>query len=212
MKNSKKTIRRRNLLIKSDHVWMVILFFAMSLQLVDGFWLGNILACLIGISGGMAIKWIRTNNKDSKRNKMTMHIYYDNKCKKCEALYIPFDDVKCPKCGELEEQRADGVPGRIAMSANLNKSVGRSYVPDAWFVGSFGDHVASFIFRLLDGHEKTDTDFTKYVRETLAKFNWGDQSYSEYHIGDVAIKVKELLYAEVPRDKSMMEKLRSWFI
>ncbi|WXG46619.1 MAG: hypothetical protein WED05_08190 [Candidatus Atabeyarchaeum deiterrae] len=62
---------------------------------------------------------------------MTLHINYDHQCPKCEAYYIPYDDVPCPRCGLVEKERFDHIT-RATRSLLFNLDNYGSYVPPAW--------------------------------------------------------------------------------
>jgi hypothetical protein len=46
---------------------------------------------------------------------MTVHASYTHQCPACEAFYIPFDDVPCPHCGLVEQERDDFI--RLAVTS-----------------------------------------------------------------------------------------------
>ena len=86
---------------------------------------------------------------------MTMHIHYNHKCPRCQTDYIPYDkDVACPKCELIETKRFDFVTP-VAQSALYNLSQQGSYVPGGWWTGTLGDHLAYFVFQVLDMHKRS---------------------------------------------------------
>ena len=61
---------------------------------------------------------------------MTKHVDYTHTCPECGALYIRYDnDVPCPQCGLVEEERFNFIPAAVA-SARFNLESGH-YVPGA---------------------------------------------------------------------------------
>lgn len=131
---------------------------------------------------------------------MTIHIKCKHKCAFCGIDYIPFDDdVPCPHCGELEEERYDLIP-EAAASARFNLLDHGSYIPLAWVILSHGDSVMSIIFRLLelDRQEGSLNNFSEMAREALEKkFDWGDEGYMLPYVHRIAVRVhQELSVAE----------------
>ena len=123
---------------------------------------------------------------------MTLHITYNHKCPQCEALYIPYDDVPCPRCGLVEAERTDYIQ-QAAMSLRFNKSKG-SYVPAAWWAGSFGDQILYQLFILFDAYEKmSPPDFHAFAASHFEKMNWGDHLYLKDHILGIADRLHKLL-------------------
>jgi hypothetical protein len=142
---------------------------------------------------------------------MTLHIKYDHHCPECEAPYIPYDqDVKCPRCGLLEEDRFDYIP-KAADSAlhNLHKG---SYVPGAWWVGTYGDHVLRLVFIMLEQH-RTDADgreFSAIARAFVENVDWGDQEYTREHVFAIACRVHEEIQARPLLSKSPKRWWQFW--
>jgi hypothetical protein len=124
---------------------------------------------------------------------MTLHVVYDHECEACGAIYVPYDDdVPCPKCGLVEEDRFDFIPEAV-VSLRFNKFHG-SYRPPAWWVGSLGDHILNLLFGLLDTYEEEKPDsFREFVASRLAKIDWGDQEYLQNHVLGIALRVHEEL-------------------
>jgi hypothetical protein len=80
---------------------------------------------------------------------MTVHDNYTHQCPKCEAYYIPYDDVPCPRCGLVETERYDFIPIALA-SVRWNIEMYGFYVPGAWFVGGLGDHLLLILFHIFE--------------------------------------------------------------
>ena len=128
---------------------------------------------------------------------MTLHIHYEHQCPNCAAYYVPYDeDVPCPCCGLVEEERFDFVP-QAAASAHFNLETQGSYIPTAWWVGSLGDHILHLLFPLLERNrtESTGQAFSDMARKALNQMNWGDQPYLCEHIHEIAVRVFEELSA-----------------
>jgi len=124
---------------------------------------------------------------------MTWHIHYDHQCSKCEAHYVPFDDVEpCPQCGEVEAERFDFIP-QAAGSALSNTHGDGSYMPGAWFVGSLGDHLLHLLFAILEKHRTSDgsVPFDALARSFVDKMEWGDQEYMRDHLFRMSVRVFE---------------------
>ena len=122
---------------------------------------------------------------------MTMHITYDHQCAKCGAFYIPYDEVPCPNCGLIESERFDFIP-QAADSAMFNLEEYQSYVPPAWWTGSYGDHILSLLFSILEQQrEEPDKPFPSIARSFVDEVEWGDQGYGKEHLYNIAIRVHE---------------------
>ena len=120
---------------------------------------------------------------------MSLHIMYDHQCSKCQAFYIPYaKDIVCPNCGVDEEEMYDIVP-QLVESANYQMDSMGFYIPVAWWIGSFGDHVALIIFQILDTYTKRDNKEKKFqdiAFEYCNKGTWGNQLYMKDHIRDLS--------------------------
>lgn len=132
---------------------------------------------------------------------MSLHIMYDHQCKKCEAYYIPYEDgVVCPNCSSIPEKIYDIVP-QLANSANYQMDMHGCYTPIAWWVGSFGDHVALLIFKVLDEfYTQKENAFKEVAQEHFNNRDWGSQLYMKNHIIDLSYKV----YLEIERQNQML--------
>ena len=130
---------------------------------------------------------------------MTLHVVYTHQCGACQAYYIPYDDVPCPRCGQKETERFDYIPQAVE-SMRYNLQTGGSYTPGAWWVGSLGDHILSLLFGLFDGYEeqKGAVGFEEYLVDRLLAMQWGDQDYLREHLHGIALRVREELEREQP--------------
>ena len=128
---------------------------------------------------------------------MTLHVVYNHECPKCQAHYIPYDDISCPNCGWHEEERFDYIP-QAAGSVKYNLRRYGSYVPPAWWVGSLGDHILHILFYVFENYrQQTDTkDFSEYASIYLSRVNWGDQSYLRNHLAAIALRVHDEMEKE----------------
>ena len=131
---------------------------------------------------------------------MSLHIMYDHQCSKCEAYYIPYEKgIACPNCG-LDEDDVYHVTPRLAHSANFQMNAHGFYTPIAWWTGSFGDHVALLIFKVLDKfYTQEEKDFYEIAEEHFNSSSWGSQLYMKNHIRDLSYKV----YLELEQQKSI---------
>jgi len=118
---------------------------------------------------------------------MSLHIMYDHQCPECKAYYIPYSDtVVCPNCGFKEDAVYNIIP-RLVDSARYQKDRMGRYTPAAWWVGSFGDHVALIIFKLLDRCSfQKEEDFDAIASKFFDNSSWGEQQYLKGHIQDMA--------------------------
>lgn len=126
---------------------------------------------------------------------MTLHVDYTHECEQCAALYIPYDaDVPCPRCGLVEIERFDYIPQAVD-SLRFNLESSGSYTPDAWWIGSLGDHVLSLLFMLLDAYEleQPETPFALFIDSALSQMRWGEQDYLQSHIRGIALRIREEL-------------------
>ena len=138
----------------------------------------------------MSIKSITIYQIKIKGKIMSIHIMYDHQCSKCEAFYIPYQEgIVCPRCNLDEGEAYDIVPKFVSSALYQLNTMG-FYAPIAWWVGSFGDHVALLIFRVLDAFNAADTDdFKKFAQEHFDDKKWGEQLYLKDHICDLSHKV-----------------------
>jgi hypothetical protein len=125
---------------------------------------------------------------------MTLHVVYNHQCASCQAFYIPYDGVPCPRCGVVVEERFDYIP-EAAASMRFNKDSGGSYTPGAWWVGSLGDHILSLLFGLFDAYDahEGDQSFEEFATEYLGRMQWGDQEYLRDHVRGIALRVRRHL-------------------
>lgn len=128
---------------------------------------------------------------------MSLHIMYDHQCSNCEAFYIPYkENISCPNCGFEEE--SVNIISTIVNSANYQMDIYGCYSPIAWWVGSFGDHVALHIFNVLDKfYEQKEKNFEEVSKEYFDEGDWGDQIYLKQHIKDISYEV----YQEIEKQK-----------
>jgi len=124
---------------------------------------------------------------------MTVHDSYTHECPRCAAYYIPFDqDVPCPRCGVVEEERYDFIPTAVG-SVKWNIEIDGSYVPGAWFVGGLGDHLLLIVFTIFERWNKQqERGFPAAVEEELSsRGDWGDQTYLKPHIALLARRIHD---------------------
>lgn len=135
---------------------------------------------------------------------MTLHVDYDHQCARCNALYIPYDTtITCPKCNLLEQERFDFIPEALG-SLRFNKATTGSYLPQAWYVGSLGDHILLVLFGLFDEFEDSSAeDVNVFAREYLEVKTWGDQAYLKGHVYGIVLR----LYEEIKNQKGKGDKI-----
>ena len=123
---------------------------------------------------------------------MTLHIIYDHRCPKCGAYYIPYDEnVPCPNCGIVEDERFDYIPNAVE-SILFNLKAYGSYIPPVWSTGSLGDNTLSILFDILEQFRKSkEMDFDTFVKGILPKMGWGDQKYFGKHVYSIAVRIHE---------------------
>lgn len=120
---------------------------------------------------------------------MSLHIMYDHQCPDCQAYYIPYDNVPCPNCGNMEEERTS-IISMITHSTKYQKNCFNRYTPVTWWIGSFGDYVALKVFKVLDDFYGQDNkDFTVVSQDYVNQLKWGTQLYLKNHIRDISEKV-----------------------
>ena len=128
---------------------------------------------------------------------MTMHIKYDHICPQCGAMYIPYDsDVPCPMCGTIEDERFDFI-SQAATPTLVNLKVGGKYIPEAWWVSTYADHVMQVVFQFLETHRIDDagSEFSSVARGCVDRGEWGNQEYAKEHMFAIACRV----YDEIQR-------------
>lgn len=122
---------------------------------------------------------------------MSLHIMYDHQCSECEAYYIPYEKgIVCPNCGLDEEDIYDIIP-ELAHSAKYQMDTMGFYTPIAWWIGSFGDHIALIIFQILDAYsdQEEGKEFQEVALEYCNNRTWGNQLYMKDHICEISYKV-----------------------
>jgi len=127
---------------------------------------------------------------------MTLHLDYSHQCPECKAYFIPYKkDFKCPNCGKVSEITIPNFISEAVDSIQFNLSEHGSYQPPAWYVGSFGDHVMSLLFKIFEAKRisKRKISFDEFAKEYLSKMIWKTQEYLEKHILELAIEVEKKL-------------------
>jgi len=124
---------------------------------------------------------------------MSLHIMYTHRCKNCESRYIPYQkNLKCPKCGIKEDEECSVVED-IVKSALFQKISYGKYTPIAWWLGSFADQIAFYIFKMLDYFSKQDNNnFANFARNYVNEMEW-EEVYLKEHIYEIACLVHEEL-------------------
>lgn len=130
---------------------------------------------------------------------MTLHIDYTHQCGQCEAYYIPFEAaVVCPKCGADEDEVFTAFISEAAHSARFNLQRG-SFVPGAWWVGSFADHILRLLFNILEKHREQENalesagapvPFEPVARAIVDRIDFGKQEYLREHLYQIALRVR----------------------
>jgi hypothetical protein len=127
---------------------------------------------------------------------MTVHDSYTHQCPECEAFYIPYDNVPCPRCGLVEKERYDFIP-TAACSVRWNIDMYGSYVPGAWFVGGLGDHLLLILFCIFERwKDHPEAGFDQAIEAELSPRDWGDQAYLHPHLAAMARRIYEELNRE----------------
>lgn len=135
---------------------------------------------------------------------MTLHIHYNHQCAQCGAYYIPYgNDVPCPRCGIMEQERYNFIPQAVE-SAYYNLKSQHSYTPMAWYVGSLGDHILYLMFPILEQHRLSPTQsFNEVAWNMVQKMNFGEQEYLRDHLYSILILVYQQLQG---MESSSLEK------
>ena len=124
---------------------------------------------------------------------MTVHDSYTHQCPQCQAFYIPYDQVPCPRCGLVEHERYDFIPIAVA-SVQWNIERYGSYVPGAWFIGGLGDHLLLILFQIFERWKSNPgAGLNRAIEEELLPRDWGDQAYLGSHVAAMARRVFEEL-------------------
>lgn len=123
--------------------------------------------------------------------------YKDFICEKCQKPYIPFKrDFTCPNCGNPTTDRIIYAPSVIKFLKCHKERFGQ-YVPDGWYTGSLIDHVNFLLFQVFDALEYTKPKKPEeYIKDWLAKAEWGDQQYLKNHVIEIALAVYEIYLVE----------------
>ena len=132
---------------------------------------------------------------------MSLHIPYTHQCPQCSAFYIPYDEtVRCPRCGAQEDKSEvfEAFIRQAAHSAEFNLNSLGSYIPPAWWVGTFGDHILHLLFKILEAHRITEGSkpFAEVARQAVDQMDWGNQEYVREHLYQIALRVHEQVEPE----------------
>jgi len=123
---------------------------------------------------------------------------YTHQCSKCEAFYIPYEkDIVCPNCG-LNESEIYDIVTAICNSANYQRNRYGLYIPPAWRIGSFGDHLALLIFKVLDAfNAQKEKKFEEFSLNFFDNVTWGEQLYLKNYVYELSTKVYRELQTQV---------------
>jgi hypothetical protein len=128
---------------------------------------------------------------------MTLHIgRSDYKCTQCNEIFIPYGlNPSCPYCrsaNPTSKEYSDFIRS-CARSLRINRKRG-SYIPGAWYIGSFSDFVQNALFEIFDrierGHPK---NVRGYVLKELESVQ-GDARHKKH-----VFEIFEKVYGEVAR-------------
>lgn len=130
---------------------------------------------------------------------MTLHTYgewySEFTCPQCNTLYLPYSrEAACPACGRLEDRDSDFISTAIS-SIEKNLKDNDSYLPSAWNVGCFSDHILYLVFqvgsdyRIRQGEFK---DFDSYVPEILEIFDYGDHVHIKQNLRDTLLAINKV--------------------
>lgn len=127
---------------------------------------------------------------------MMRPVFYAHSCPVCEAPYVPFDEVPCPRCGRREADRFDLV-GHVVQAAEANLADHGAYRPTSFLVASLGDHLLLVTLRVLDRHRRQGgmDSFRPFAEEMLDEMDWGDQEYLRDHALELCLRVRARLGA-----------------
>ena len=115
------------------------------------------------------------------------------------SIYLTKKVLHVPNCG-LDEDEVYDITAELAHSANFQMNAHGFYTPIAWWTGSFGDHVALLIFKVLDKfYTQEEKSFQEIAEEHFSSSDWGTQQYMKNHIRDLSYKV----YLEIQKQKSI---------
>ncbi len=125
---------------------------------------------------------------------MTLHIHYNHACANCGAEYIPYnEEVACPRCGQVEEERFRDFAAQAAGSAVRNLRRGRKYVPPVWSTFSLADSLLYFLFELFEAHRtcKEDTSFEAFTADFVDRADFSQAEYLRAYMAPLACRVHE---------------------
>ena len=124
---------------------------------------------------------------------MSLHIKYSHQCRHCSAYYIPFAEyVLCPNCWADEKEVFPAFISQAANSARFNLQTQGYYEPEAWYIGSFTDHILHRVFLILEEHRIRKDEFTieQIARHAVDTMDFGEQQYLREHLYQIVIMVK----------------------
>lgn len=134
---------------------------------------------------------------------MSLHSNKKNfACPKCSAVFIPFKAIsQCPKCDNQINAPAEYLDSIdiCARSLKDNKARFGSFIPHAWFSGSFADQIQSTIFKLFANVEAQEqNDLNAFIDTALTSS--GNEVYLQKHIKEIFFEVKTA-YEKLPEIK-----------
>lgn len=130
---------------------------------------------------------------------MTIHVSYDHECPECGAYYVPYDDdVPCPKCGIIENERFDFI-SKAVESILYNIEQYHFFVPPCWITYSLCDKILIILFHLFQAFEFSGKEkaFSEFSFDEIKKHvYWKGHDYIVKHIYNIAVRVNESLLSE----------------
>ncbi|MFA5935062.1 MAG: hypothetical protein WC827_04210 [Candidatus Paceibacterota bacterium] len=147
---------------------------------------------------------------------MSYHIKLkEYKCPKCEALYVPYEEnLPCPSCKtvpmtNVSKEYFRFVDGLIT-SLRINKINGGSYLPGAWYIGSFVDSIQELVFKIFNYMEiKKPKNMESFTKECLDLMIVDDKSL---YLKDYFYKIILKIYSRRKELKvSLWTKISSMF-
>ena len=147
---------------------------------------------------------------------MSYHINLkEYNCPSCDVLYIPYKvNMPCPSCKKIPNNTPEEYLhfiDQIITSLVINKEREGSYLPSAWYVGSFTDFIQDIFFNIfysLNRDKPKNVD--KYIKEYLDLMEWDeDAPYRKDYIHSV---FNEIYSRKKELRVSMLSKMWSNFL
>ncbi len=114
-------------------------------------------------------------------------------CPNCKASFIPYElKMSCPNCKTVQKNIPNeylSFIDELIVSLRVNKIRGGSFLPGAWYMGSYAEHMQSIIFKLFYAVESKKLDING-LKKYMDDIRWDQTTpYFKGYVTDMALRV-----------------------